>query len=101
MYEESDHNHEAKLEAKFVWTDAATRLFLSTFKEKRELVQRRKIKNLSAMWNEIAEKMKKEGYQVEKTQVENRYKTLLRAFKETVSNNMKTGRARKTCAYEK
>lgn len=91
---------EATFEEKFVWTDNATKLFLSTYKQKKKLVEQRKIKTLKAMWVAIIDEMNRNDYRVTKVQVENRYKTLERAYKGTVSNNSKTGRGRKSCNFE-
>lgn len=87
-------------EEKFVWTDNATKYFLSLYKIKRKLVESRKIRTLKAMWIEITEAMNDTGYRVTKAQAENRYKTLERAYKGAVSNNNKTGRGRKSCSFE-
>ena len=53
------HN-EAK-ETAFYRNDAATKLFLSLYKEKRELVIQRKIKTQKVMWKEISKKMMKKN----------------------------------------
>lgn len=91
---------ENTFEEKFVWTDNATKYFLTTYKQKRKLVESRKIKTLKTMWAEISKEMNSNGYCVTKVQVENRFKTLERAYKGTVSNNNKSGRGRKTCNFE-
>lgn len=40
------------------------------------------------------------GYSVTLLQIENKVKSLERSFKNMISNNKMTGRARKTCKYE-
>lgn len=44
--------------------------------------------------------MGQNGYSVTPLQIENKIKSLERSFKNMISNNKKTGRARKTCKYE-
>lgn len=84
----------------FSWNDTNTKLFLSLYREMRELVSTRKIKNIKAMWKCITDKMQNSGYDVTALQVENKWKTLERQYKKVISNNNKTGRGRITCSYE-
>lgn len=49
----------------------------------------------------IKENMQKHGYNVTLVQIENKFKSLERSFKNMVLNNNKTGRARISCPYEK
>lgn len=44
--------------------------------------------------------MKLKGYNVSSTQVENKFKSLERSYKNMKSNNKKIGRSRATCSYE-
>lgn len=44
--------------------------------------------------------MQKFGYNLTLLQVENKYKSLERSYKNMVTNNNKTGRARTLCRYE-
>lgn len=85
----------------FAWTDASTKLFLTLYKEKKDLVTSRKIKTRKVLWQNIAETMQTCGYNVNSTQVENKLKTLERSFKNMKCNNKQTGRGRATCSYEK
>jgi len=84
----------------FYWTDASTRLFLHLYRTKREMVYDRKIKNLRIMWQLISQELKEVGYIVTPLQVENKFKTLERAYKNMMSNNKRTGRRRIECSYE-
>ncbi|XP_029170158.1 uncharacterized protein LOC114943505 [Nylanderia fulva] len=91
-------NHDT--DSSFSWNDESTRYFLSLYQENRKLVSSRKLKTLKAMWIHIANTMTKSGYNVSPLQVENKFKTMERAYKNMVSNNKKTGRGRATCSYE-
>lgn len=82
------------------WNDAATKLLLDIYKSKKNLVNTRKIKTYKILWKQIAEIMGQNGYSVTPLQIENKIKSLERSFKNMISNNKKTGRARKTCKYE-
>jgi len=64
------------------------------------MVSDRKIKNLRIMWQLISQELKEVGYIVTPLQVENKFKTLERAYKNMMSNNKKTGRGRIGCSYE-
>ncbi|XP_067212690.1 uncharacterized protein [Linepithema humile] len=46
------------------------------------------------------EKMKSQGYNVSAIQVENKYKSLERSFKNVITHNKKTGRNKLSCPYE-
>ncbi|XP_067216844.1 uncharacterized protein [Linepithema humile] len=84
----------------FSWNDANTKLFLSLYKEMKELVAYRKIKSFKEMWKRITDEMKNSGYDVTATQVENKWKTLERQYKKVISNNNQTGKGRITCSYQ-
>lgn len=90
------HNETTQL----FWNDAATKLLLDIYKSKKNLVNTRKIKTYKILWKQIAEIMGQNGYSVTPLQIENKIKSLERSFKNMISNNKKTGRARKTCKYE-
>ncbi|KYM98401.1 hypothetical protein ALC62_10887 [Cyphomyrmex costatus] len=95
---ENDQNENTSVS--FLWTDATTKLFLDIYKRKKDLVNTRKIKTYKHLWKNIAEEMLHSGYAVTPLQVENKFKSLMRSYKNMVSNNKKTGRARTTCKYE-
>lgn len=84
----------------FPWNDASTKLFLEIYKCKKDLVSTRKIKTYKILWKYIAEEMKQNGYSVSPLQVENKFKSLVRSYKNMISNNKKTGRGRTTCSFE-
>ncbi|KYN50001.1 hypothetical protein ALC62_00028, partial [Cyphomyrmex costatus] len=82
------------------WNDASTKLLLDIYKRQKELVSTRKIKTYKLLWKQIAKEMRQNGYSVTPLQVENKIKSLERSYKNMISNNKMTGRARKTCKYE-
>jgi len=84
----------------FNWTDASTKLFLELYKEKRELLINRKIKTRKMLWQTICENMKSHGFDLTIMQVENKWKSLERSYKNMILNNKQTGRGRVTCFYE-
>ncbi|XP_011640638.1 trihelix transcription factor GT-2-like [Pogonomyrmex barbatus] len=84
----------------FSWTDTNTKLFLSLYKENIDLFVQRKIKTKKILWQKISEKMKIQGYNVSAIQVENKYKSLERSYKNVITHNKKSGRNRLNCPYE-
>lgn len=97
---ENDANeiNQDKKELSF-WDDAKTKLFLDLYKEKNNLLINRKMKTKKVLWQKIKEDMQKFGYNLTLPQVENKYKSLERSYKNMVTNNNKTGRARMSCRY--
>ncbi|KYN18584.1 hypothetical protein ALC57_09098 [Trachymyrmex cornetzi] len=95
-----ENNQNESTPVSFLWNDATTKLFLDVYKRKKDLVNTRKIKTYKHSWKNIAEDMLHSGYSVTPLQVENKFKSLTRSYKNMVSNNKKTGRARTTCKYE-
>ncbi|XP_071578357.1 uncharacterized protein [Temnothorax nylanderi] len=88
-----------RIDDTFAWTDASTKLFLSIYKEKIELLINQKIKTRKILWDKIRGIMQSEGYNVTVIQIENKYKSLKRSFKNMITNNKQTGRGR-TCPYQ-
>lgn len=84
----------------FSWTDASTRLFLSLYKETKYLVTQRKIKTRKILWQKISEEIKLENYNVSAMQMENKYKSLKRAYKNVITHNKKIRRNRILCPYK-
>lgn len=84
----------------FPWDDASTKLFLNLYKCKKDLVSERKIKTYKLLWSTLAEDMGRNSYSVSPLQVENKFKSLTRSYKNMISNNKKTGRGRATCKFE-
>lgn len=106
-YDENDPNNanndnETERETReiFSWDDAKTKLFLQLYKEKQDLLRNRKIKNKKMLWEKIRENMQKHGYNITLVQVENKFKSLERSYKNMILNNKKTGRSRMSCPYE-
>lgn len=84
----------------FPWCDASTKIFLKEYKLKRELVKNRKLKNMKLAYQEISKNLQDNGFNVTPLQVENRFKTLKRAYKNMIISNRRTGRGRYICSYE-
>ncbi|XP_012534668.1 uncharacterized protein LOC105835713 isoform X2 [Monomorium pharaonis] len=84
----------------FPWCDASTKIFLKEYKEKKELVKNRKLKNMKKAYQEIAKNLMDNGFCVSPLQVENRYKTLKRAYKNMMIHNRRNGRGKYICSYE-
>lgn len=84
----------------FPWCDASTKIFLKEYKEKKELVRNRKLKNMKKAYQEIAMNLADNGFNVSPLQVENRYKTLKRAYKNMMIHNRRNGRGKYICSYE-
>ncbi|XP_011882979.1 PREDICTED: uncharacterized protein LOC105570416 [Vollenhovia emeryi] len=85
----------------FPWCDASTKIFLKQYKEKKELVKNRKLKNMKKAYQEIAQSLIDNGFTVSPLQVENRYKTLKRAYKNMMIHNRRNGRGKYICSYER
>ncbi|KYM92309.1 hypothetical protein ALC53_00764 [Atta colombica] len=84
----------------FPWCDASTKIFLREYKLKKELVKHRKLKNMKRAYQEIAYNLAENGFSVSPLQVENRYKTLKRAYKNMITHNRRSGRGKYICSYE-
>ncbi|KYN03160.1 PREDICTED: uncharacterized protein LOC108773631 [Cyphomyrmex costatus] len=84
----------------FPWCDASTKIFLKEYKLKKELVKHRKLKNMKRAYQEIANNLVENGFSVSPLQVENRYKTLKRAYKNMITHNRRSGRGKYICSYE-
>jgi len=56
----------------FSWNDANTKLFLSLYREMKNLVAFKKIKSFKDMWKRITDEMNNSGYNVTITQVQNK-----------------------------
>ncbi|XP_032671854.1 uncharacterized protein LOC116844453 isoform X2 [Odontomachus brunneus] len=86
--------------AVFPWCDASTKIFLKEYKLKKELVKNRKLKNMKLAYQEISKNLQDNGFNVTPLQVENRFKTLKRAYKNMIISNRRTGRGKYICTYE-
>ncbi|KAF5272268.1 hypothetical protein FQR65_LT17470 [Abscondita terminalis] len=83
------------------WSDNPIKLLIGLYKNKKRLVENRKIKTLKQMWNIIGAEISSRGYLYTPQQCENKWKSLERCFKKTIENKKKTGRGRKNCPYER
>ncbi|KMQ99402.1 hypothetical protein RF55_1085 [Lasius niger] len=86
--------------AHFPWCDASTKIFLKEYKLKKEMVKNRILKNMKNAYQEISKSLQDNGFTVSPLQVENRFKTLKRAYKNMIINNRRNGRGKYICSYE-
>ncbi|XP_066587606.1 uncharacterized protein [Prorops nasuta] len=84
----------------FRWCDDSTKLFISLYKETKDLFAMKKIRTKKALWENISLKMKGYGYDINCIQAKNKYKSSERSYKNAICNNQKSGRGRLTCPYE-
>ncbi|XP_012232892.1 putative leucine-rich repeat-containing protein DDB_G0290503 [Linepithema humile] len=84
----------------FPWCDSSTKIFLKEYKLKKELVKNRKLKNMKNAYMEISKSLQDNGFNVSPLQVENRFKTLKRAYKNMILHNRRNGRGKYICSYE-
>lgn len=84
-----------------LWRDESIKLLISEYKEKKPLVETGKIKTLKKMWTKISEEMEQYGYKFTPQQIENKWKSLERSYKNMIENKHKTGRGRRFCPYER
>ncbi|XP_020291051.1 stress response protein nst1-like isoform X2 [Pseudomyrmex gracilis] len=84
----------------FPWCDASTKIFLKEYKQKKELVKNRKLKNMKVAYQQISQSLQKNGFNVSPLQVENRFKTLKRAYKNMIIHNRRNGRGKYIYSYE-
>lgn len=99
-YSSSEQSEDSR-NIKFSWTDATTKLLLSIYKEKTDALSGKKWRNRKDLWASIAEATRVLGHFPSSIQVENKFKSLDRGFKNMVANNNKTGRSRKSCRFER
>lgn len=86
--------------AHFPWCDASTKIFLKEYKLKKEMVKNRLLKNMKLAYQEISKSLEDNGFTVSSLQVENRFKTLKRAYKNMIIHNRRNGRGKYICSYE-
>lgn len=86
--------------ASFKWTPAATKFLIEQIRLKENLMSSGRLTKRK-MFQEIAANInKKMNLNLTEIQVSDRYKTLMRSYKQVVDNNKKTGSAKKPQAYE-
>ncbi|XP_017468743.1 PREDICTED: uncharacterized protein LOC108360812 [Rhagoletis zephyria] len=88
-------------EKKFSWLDAPTKLLLALVKELRPKVGKSaNLRNKKQMWNTISNELCAKGHFYNAAQVEGKFFTLERRYKNVQLNNSQTGRGRQTCPYQ-
>lgn len=83
-----------------VWTDSMTKLLIQEYRKYKPMVENGRIKTLQRMWKKIEDVFRSYKYEVSSSQIESKWKSLERAYKKTIDNKNKTGRARKECSYK-
>lgn len=96
----NNENTTVRRKEPFEWTDANTKLFLALYKEKVDLLECRKIKTKKLLWKKISEDMELKGYNINDVQVENKFKSLERQYKNMTFHNRQTGRNKLSLPYE-
>ncbi|XP_052783060.1 uncharacterized protein LOC128219290 [Mya arenaria] len=81
------------------WTDSQTLLLIDCYKGYVSLVNSGKMKK-KTMWDTIGSKFQDMGYGFGSEQKCGRWKSLMRAYKNTKDSNKKSGSCRKTFEYE-
>lgn len=80
------------------WNRARTQLLIALYKENEtEFEDPRKRKKDT--WKKIAQKMKEKGHNFTESQIENKWRNLLKSHKDVVDNKKKTGCKRKNFQY--
>ncbi|XP_037950071.1 uncharacterized protein LOC119681073 [Teleopsis dalmanni] len=78
-------NFEGRRDAKASWRECQTKLLIDLYKKyEPELGNSIRIKTKLKMWAQIAEDMRKHGYNFTPTQVESKWKSLYRTFKSRI-----------------
>ncbi|XP_071042271.1 zinc finger and SCAN domain-containing protein 29 [Parasteatoda tepidariorum] len=80
----------------FAWSNSATLLLLSIYKEK---LERFKFNKKKTIWTEIATAMAKHGYQLSHIQCDNKIKGLLSSYRKVKDNNRLSSSKRITCKF--
>lgn len=86
---------------KLTWLEAPTKLLLNRVKDLRAMVGKKaSLESKKHMWVTISNELCEQGYMYTAQQVETRYYTLERQYKQTKLNNSKSGGARQICPFE-
>lgn len=87
---------------KSVWLENTTKLLLALIAEIKPKVGKcTKYRTKKKMYDEIRRRLEDAGHSYSVVQIENKYRSLERRFKDAKLNNNKSGRARQTCPYER
>lgn len=76
------------------WDTNNTKFLLDRYKKYIELVRNRKIKSKNKMWDKIRQEFEDKNIIFTATQIENRFKTLERRYKNYKDNTKATGRGK-------
>ncbi|KAG9484881.1 hypothetical protein GDO78_008144 [Eleutherodactylus coqui] len=81
-----------------LWTTAGVKLLIVTYSEYAHCFQSAKYKKKD-VWHTISERLQEHGYNVTGEQCNNKWKLLMKQYKNVVDNNAKSGRSRISCRY--
>ncbi|XP_064461897.1 uncharacterized protein LOC135372130 [Ornithodoros turicata] len=90
------------LEGQELWTGPKIRFLIAKYKEQKEMVGKKGgFRTKRALWQALADAIPKEfGSSVTTIQVENKWKSLERAYKRTKTKNGSSGHSRVSCEHE-
>ncbi|XP_064468953.1 uncharacterized protein LOC135383426 [Ornithodoros turicata] len=90
------------LEGQELWTGPKTRFLIARYKEQKEMVGKKGgFRTKRALWQALADAISKEfDSSVTTIQVENKWKSLERAYKRTKTKNGSSGHSRVSCEHE-
>ncbi|KAK4887898.1 hypothetical protein RN001_004169 [Aquatica leii] len=89
---------EGDMNASRNFSDAATRMLLAKYLEKKGRFRNPKIKR-AILWKELAEEINKYGYSFTEQAIERKFRNMKNHFLKIRDNNTKTGRGRKSWQY--
>ena len=95
----TSENLAAEAEKGTIWNESQTLLLFDCYKQYIDLVNKGKLKK-KTMWDTICRKFKEMGYSFSSEQICGRWKSLLRAYKNSKDSNKKSGNCRKIFEYE-
>lgn len=82
----------------FIWTHPATLLLISLYEQQKENFSSVNMTKKKA-WELLARDMNSQGYPLNGTQCSNKWKGMLKVYKDTLAHNKKSGAGRATCPY--
>lgn len=87
-------------EKRTIWTDEGTKLLLTLYKQVEPLLGSRHIRSKRRMWENMSVEMNNAGFSYTGEQVENRFKTLIRAYRKVNQSETILTKLPKSCIYQ-
>ncbi|KAF2899660.1 hypothetical protein ILUMI_06520 [Ignelater luminosus] len=87
-------------EKRTIWTDEGTKLLLTLYKQVEPLLGSKQIRSKKRMWENISAEMNNAGFSYTAEQVENRFKTLIRAYRKVNQSETMLTKLPRTCIYQ-